>query len=1161
MICIENGLDAPGEPVSAISEEVATSAFLVGGGEMGALMREHDWLASTLGEPQGWPQPLKTLVALMLAAGQPMFVAWGPDRTLLYNDAYAVLMADRHPAGFARPFFTVWPDIEMEIAPLFERVFKGAPVHMADIELSPERPGRPREAHFAFSYTPVRDMTDAVAGLFCVCSETTDQVFAERRLAEDRDRQRRLFERAPGFIAILAGPEHRFEFANEAFDRLFDRRDLAGRTVAEAFPIVDGQRFFELLDSVYAGGERFVANAMPVWLASSPANDPADHFLDFIFEPVRDDAGTVTSIFIEGQDVTGRVRAGIRREALLSLDDRLRDELDTADLSFAASELLGQVLGATRVGYGAVNTETGTITVDRTWGEAGFDDLAGVHRFADYGAYIDDLRRGTPVPNADVEGDPRTAKNGDAFRKLGIRAHLDVPVVEHGQMIATMFVHSAMPRDWTDEEVSFVRDFAARTRAAIARRVAEQERADAEASLRESEARQAFLLELSDALRSLYTPAEIASAAAEKLCERFDLNRVFYAEYFGSVMRVERDFTKGVDTIVGEHDLEAFGPELLRAYHECPVVKVNDVATDARFNDQARSGLRARQVGAYLDVVLFENEKWVSLLAFQSATPRKWTAAEEDLFREVGERVKAAIERARVDEQLLDLNETLEQRVEQRTAERNQMWTLSRDVMLRCGLDGRILAVNPAWTETLGWREEELVGQILFELIHPEDLRHTQEGAQSHAEGRSFERFENRYRTKGGDYRWISWSTRADANVIVAVGRDITEDKEREKALRQAEEALRQSQKMEAMGSLTGGVAHDFNNLLTPIIGSLDMLVRKGIGNDRERRLIDGALQSAERAKVLVQRLLAFARRQPLQPIAVDVGRLIDGMAGLIGSTLGPTIDVRVDLAVDLPPAQADPNQLEMALLNLAVNARDAMPEGGQLTIEARRESIRGVHNSGVKLGHYVKLRVADSGVGMDEATLARAVEPFFSTKGIGKGTGLGLSMVHGLAAQLGGGLTIESQPDRGTSIELWLPISGTVVGDDDEAAPAPAAGVGRGTALLVDDEELVRMSTADMLIDLGFEVIEASSAEEALLIVRSGADPDILVTDHLMPGMNGADLAREARVLKPSLRVLVVSGYADMEGIAPELPRLTKPFRSSELATSLATIIPLDGA
>jgi CheY-like chemotaxis protein len=276
-------------------------------------------------------------------------------------------------------------------------------------------------------------------------------------------------------------------------------------------------------------------------------------------------------------------------------------------------------------------------------------------------------------------------------------------------------------------------------------------------------------------------------------------------------------------------------------------------------------------------------------------------------------------------------------------------------------------------------------------------------------------------------------------------------------------------------------------------------------------------------------------------------------MADLISSTTGPQIRVAVEVADELPAAFADPNQVEMALLNLAVNARDAMPEGGTLRISADAAIARAGGRVDIKPGNYVRLSVADTGTGMDETTLKRAIEPFFSTKGVGKGTGLGLSMVHGLASQLGGALTIHSRRGVGTNVELWLPVSSEPAQVADHEFAAKPQQVGAGTALLVEDEELVRTSTADMLSDLGYAVVEADSAERALEIVRGGLRPTVLVTDHLMPGMNGTELARALQAELPGMQVLIVSGYAESEGIAPDLPRLTKPFRSNELAAGLA--------
>lgn len=744
-----------------------------------------------------------------------------------------------------------------------------------------------------------------------------------------------------------------------------------------------------------------------------------------------------------------------------------------------------------------------------------------------------------------LQGWPEVADFNDHVMKVGLAGG----TLHYHDQELTLYRHGRPERVWMDLDYSPVPDESGNPGGVICILGETTDRVAAER-------RTAFLLALSDDLRPLATAAEITNLAAQRLGEWLDASRVFYAEIADGQMTVDSDCCRGVPSIVGQHSLTAFGPDLLGAYRPGAPVVVRDVGADERLGDEARGGLAARCVGAFIDVVLFDEEAWVGLLAVQAAAPRTWTAAEESLVQEVGERVKMAVERARAEEHLRRLNETLEEQITARSAERDRLWNLSQDMLARADYAGMMSAVSPAWSQVLGWSEMELLSRGYASFMHVEDEPHTLAAIARMAETRQPTRFENRIATRDGGWKHIEWTVAPEADGInfVAVGRDLTEAKTRAADLEVAQEALRQSQKMEAMGSLTGGVAHDFNNLLTPIIGSLDMLVRKGMVSDREMRLIEGALQSAERAKTLVQRLLAFARRQPLQPTAVDVARVVDNMAGLIGSTLGPKIDVRVDLA-DLPPAQADLNQLEMALLNLAVNARDAMPDGGELTIAARRETVHQHDIAGLDRGHYVRLSVSDTGVGMDRETARRAIEPFFSTKGVGKGTGLGLSMVHGLTAQLGGGLSIKSEPGRGTTISLWLPISSAPVDETERLAEPEPGAEGLGTALLIDDEDLVRMSTADMLANLGYQVVEAGSAEEAMGLLGDGLQPDILVTDHLMPGMSGMQLARALKVSHPALPVLIVSGYAEEEGIDRDIPRLTKPFRNAELAASLAAL------
>jgi PAS domain S-box-containing protein len=519
----------------------------------------------------------------------------------------------------------------------------------------------------------------------------------------------------------------------------------------------------------------------------------------------------------------------------------------------------------------------------------------------------------------------------------------------------------------------------------------------------------------------------------------------------------------------------------------------------------------------------------------------------------------------RVEARLRDLNETLEQRVAKRTAALSEsqrrfegIFNSALQFMALLLPDGTVLEVNQT---ALSWSEIEpsdIVGKPFWKAApmrgNPALQTAIKHAVQRAAVGDTV-RQEHQMLGAGDVRAAIDFSLKPIADddgkpvFLVAEGRDIT-------ALKDAQEALRQSQKMEAMGQLTGGVAHDFNNLLTPIVGALDMLQRSGARNDRERRLLDGAVQSADRAKTLVQRLLAFARRQPLQATPVDIARLVEGIGDLVASTAGPQIKVSLDVDEAMPPANADPNQLEMALLNLCVNARDAMPHGGRLTLSADAERIEPEHRSQLSPGDYIRLAVADTGTGMDQATLARAVEPFFSTKGVGKGTGLGLSMVHGLASQLGGAMTIDSEVGAGTTIELWLPLSHGPATAIEEPTSAGPVGSMQGKVLLVEDEDAVRTSTADMLQELGFEIVEAASAEEAMRLLNSGLAPKLIITDHLMPGMHGSELADHVQSAHPDVRVLIISGYAELGGISPDLPRLAKPFRQSDLAAAISELL-----
>jgi PAS domain S-box-containing protein len=508
---------------------------------------------------------------------------------------------------------------------------------------------------------------------------------------------------------------------------------------------------------------------------------------------------------------------------------------------------------------------------------------------------------------------------------------------------------------------------------------------------------------------------------------------------------------------------------------------------------------------------------------------------------------------------LRDLMATLEQRVQAAIAEVEESQSRFRAIFQTsyqykgiAALDGTLLDANPTSLRGVNAALDEVVGKPLWETPWftgtPGVAEMVRDAVAAVAKGGTV-RKEALITLPTGPH-WFDFTmrpirdARGEVVAIVPEAADIT-------ARRQAEDALRQSQKLEAIGQLTGGIAHDFNNLLTPILGGLDLLQRKRHGDQQTARLISGALQSAERARILVQRLLSFARRQHLEARPVNLKQLAHGMLDLIDRPFGPKIEVRIEMPDDLPDARVDPNQLEVALLNLAVNARDAMPEGGVIAISADAASVSEGEGSALSPGRYVRLSLSDTGVGMVPETLARAIEPFYSTKGVGKGTGLGLSMVHGLAAQSGGQLQLESAVGKGTKATLWLPAV--------EKAPAhtPASETKpqrrRLSVLLVDDDDLVRSGAAAMLEALGHAVAQASSGVSALRYLASGKPCDVLVTDQRMPGITGQELVRRAGALRAGLAAVLITGFDDLNDCAAALPRLAKPFRAEELARTIA--------
>ena len=796
------------------------------GGQMGALVRDTDWSNTELGDYATWPQSLRSSLSLVLNSKNIAALYWGSEQWLLYNDAYGTALGDRHPWAFGRPFREALSDIAPVLGPQVQKVLAtGQGFALENVQMTMHRDGKHEETFWTYSFSPIQGESGAFAGVLLFATERTQQINAERSALQARQRHQKSLDNMPGFVAIVNGPQHILEYANETFIAIGESRELAGLPLFDVFPELTRSSLRDVLDQVYATGIAFSKDFMPFELAGKKKA----HFFNVHYEPVVDSDGRVTGIVLGGYEVT-----------------------------------------------------------------------------------------------------------------------------------------------------------------------------------------------------------------------------------------------------------------------------------------EQRSATQALEA----------------------------------------------------------LNADLERQVTERSQDRNALWTLSSDIMLRCNFDGVITATNPAWHDLLGWAEHELIGLNLFDLIHPEDIAHTIEGAQQLADGIRHQRFDNRYRHRDGSYRWISWSTRPHDNLINAVGRDITREKEQTAELEAMQNALRQSQKMEAVSQLTGGLAHDFNNLLAGISGALQLMqirLQQGRFNEFDR-YIAVAQGASKRAAALTHRLLAFSRQQTLTPKPTNVNRLVADMHELVQRTVGPATLIEVVGAADAWTALVDSSQLENALLNLCINARDAMPDGGRITIETANKWIdeRTALKQSMAQGQYVSLCVSDTGTGMTPEVISRAFDPFFTTKPIGQGTGLGLSMIYGFAQQSGGQVRIYSEVGQGTTVCIYLPRH---YGDSiDDTATVQVTAVQRAeqlaTVLIVDDEPTVRMLLIEILDDLGYAWIEAEDSATGLKILQSDARIDLLISDVGLPGgMNGRQMADAGCVARPSLPVLFITGYAENAVLnngylEPGMAVLTKPFSIEAIAERIRSMV-----
>ncbi|CDG84267.1 hybrid sensor histidine kinase/response regulator [Janthinobacterium agaricidamnosum] len=957
-----------------------------GGGASGDLLRSLDWSATSLGPIGQWPQSLRTSTEIVLNSPIAMVLMWGPQHVMLYNDEYAVIAGAKHPAAMGGTVEEIWPEVWAWNRNILETGFRGeSQVHHENMFLL-SRHGVPETVWLDLFYTPVYDERGLVAGVLCTVIEVTARVLqnrklqaatqelaflnsslsheaqavlaANRRLSREGALLRALFEQSPSFMAVLRGPQHVFELANQPYLQLIGERDIIDKPIEQALPEVKQQGFIDLLDSVYHGGEAFVGRQLRVELLRNGSGELVPRHIDFVYQPIRDEHGQVSGVFVEGVDVTERMDA----------EERLR---------------IAQQAGG--IGSFEWFPETGELVVSSTfrriWG----------------------LQDGQPINSSVLVG-------------------------------------------MVDE----------RDRPNVGPVLLEQKH-----------------------------------------------NPLAYVEY-----RIRRPDTGQLRWIARQGEVvEGLTP-----------------------------GQR-RYVGVSFDI-----------------TERKLI---EQALHESQERLAAIFGQASVG-------------------------------LSELSLDGRFQRVNGALCAMLGRAPEQLLQLNMNDILHPADVDGNKLMFQRLADtGASFT-LEKRYLKPDGSYVWVSSNVSrlvdeaGQPQAFIAVKTDITERRRIERALHElndtlehrveqevsertkAEDALRQAQKMEAVGQLTGGIAHDFNNVLQIISGNLHLLYQLAMQDSITRQRLETAIAAVERGAKLSSHLLAFARRQPLQPVVSDLGRIVRNMDALLRRALGEAIEIAIIGGGGLWNTLVDRSQIENVILNLAINARDAMDGAGKLTIELGNVLLDEQYVMNlvdVPSGQYVMLSVTDTGRGMSGEVLQRAFEPFFTTKPEGEGTGLGLSMAYGFVTQSRGHIRIYSEPGLGTGVKIYLPRS-LMAEVEDQAPSSSLVTGGSETILVVEDDPGVRSTVVDMLTALGYRVLKAEDGESALVVLQSGVEIDVLFTDVIMPGqVRSPDMARRARELQPDIAVLFTSGYpqnAIVHGgrLDEGVELLSKPYRREELAHKLRLVL-----
>ena len=959
---------------------------------------------------------------------------------------------------------------------------------------------RPDASHVPvlMNAAPLKDRSGRVEGAVCSFQELTERKRAEEALRASEAELQSIINRTP-FILVRCGRDLRYRFVSEAYARMLgrDSRDVVGKTVAEILGPGDFETLRPHIESVLRGEDvEFECQIdfprlgrRTLYIAYRPEQEPGGEV-----------GGWIGSLL----DITEKRSGEQASRQLASIVESSGDAIVSKNTD---GIVLSWNSGAERLfGYTAAEVIGKSITIIIP------QDLQ-----AEEPQILQRIRRGERIDHFETV---RRRKDG---RLLDISLTVSPIWDEHGRIVGA----SKIARDITARK---------QAEALMARRAEEQ----------------AALYRFTDRLYRAASLNDIYDAALDAIVAALHCSRASILRCDGGgVMRFAawRGLSERYRNAVEGHSpwpADAAAPD--------PVCLPDIASADL---DPATIGaaIEREGIGAVAFIPLMAEGRLVGKFMTYYDAPHRFERDDIDLAltlaRQLGfaiERMRAEQARAAMEAELRSISEKLEAEVERRTLERDRIWNVSEDLLAVSNFEGYFLSMNPAWTRLLGWSEDEIKSMHVSELRHPDDAPNAIAGRAQLAQGVPTVRMENRFRHKDGSWRWLQWTMTENNGLIYVAGRHVTAEKEAAAALERAQRQTAHLQKMDAIGQLTGGIAHDFNNLLMIVSGHAQSL-KSRIKDAKDARALAAIEMAAQRGENLTRQLLSFARTLPLNPTVIDPAETVRAIRDVLAGSMNVNIEFQMQVPDAIWPICVDKSELELALVNLAVNARDAMPEGGRIVISAQNVSLDSSSAPEGVAGDFVAISVADSGAGIPPDLLSRVVEPFFTTKGPDKGSGLGLSQVYGFARRSDGTVTIDSEVDRGTRVTVYLPRSRAAVAAPSPVDDARYVAQKRHTVLVVEDNPDVRHVAVSLLDQLGYGTLEVENAAAALDVLASGRGVALVFSDVVLPGQtDGLALARLVSDRYPNIPVVLTTGYTKVFDTVPEFPVLRKPYQISAL-------------